>query len=188
MRNDLEIILASGSPRRKELLEKTGIEFQVKVSPAEEIHDSTLGMAGLCETNARLKAEAVAKENPEAAVIGSDTLVFVDDMALGKPKDMEEARGMIRRLSGRSHKVCTGVCIAGPAEKVLTFHQATEVVFKKLNEETITSYLEKTQPLDKAGAYGIQDHGEMIVEGIVGDFDNVMGLPVKRLLEELEQL
>lgn len=182
----MRLILASGSPRRRELLEKAGLDFEVIPSPAEEIHDASLGMAGLCEENARLKAAAVAVHHPEAVVIGADTLVFLAGEPLGKPRDMVEAAGMLRRLSGKAHQVCTGVCIAGPGDASRKLHAVTEVVFRELDEETITTYLAKTSPLDKAGAYGIQDHGEMIVEMIAGAFDNVMGFPVAQVLDVLE--
>ncbi len=184
----MRLILASGSPRRRELLEKAGLDFEVIPSPAEEIHDASLGMSGLCEENARLKAAAVAVYHPEAVVIGADTLVFLDGQPLGKPKDMAEAVGMLRRLSGRSHQVCTGVCIAGPGKSVRALHAVTEVVFRRLDEDTVQAYLAMTSPLDKAGAYGIQDHGEMIVERIEGAFDNVMGLPVDQVLFALQEI
>lgn len=184
----MRLILASGSPRRRELLEAAGLDFEVIPSPAEEIHDASLGMAGLCEENARLKAAAVAALHPDAVVIGADTLVFLEDEPLGKPKDMAEAADMLRRLSGYVHDVCTGVCIAGPGGSLRVLHEVTEVVFRELDEETIQAYLAKTNPLDKAGAYGIQDHGEMIVERIVGAFDNVMGLPVDAVLDALAKM
>ena len=184
----MRLILASGSPRRRELLEAAGVHFEVIPSPAEEIHDASLGMAGLCEGNARLKAAAVATHHPEAVVIGADTLVFLDGEPLGKPKDMGEAAAMLGKLSGKSHQVCTGVCIVGPGESLRLLHEVTEVVFRELDAETIAGYLEKTSPLDKAGAYGIQDHGEMIVERIEGAFDNVMGFPVARVLAALEEI
>ncbi len=184
----MKLILASGSPRRKELLEKLGVDFSVVVSTAEEIHDSSLGMAGLCEENARLKATAVAVNHPDCAVIGADTLVFLEGEPMGKPKNLEEAAAMLRRLSGRKHQVCTGVCIAGPGERVVVLHDVTDVHFRELNEPTISGYLEKTNPLDKAGGYGIQDHGEMIVEGIEGAFDNVMGLPLEKLGAALKEI
>lgn len=182
----MKLILASGSPRRRELLANAGLDFEVIPSPAEELHDPTMGMAELCEENARLKASAVAIHHPDAVVIGADTLVFLDREPLGKPKDMAEAEGMLRRLSGKMNQVCTGVCIIGPDEKVTCLHAVTDVFFRELDDETLSTYLSKTQPLDKAGAYGIQDHGEMIIERIEGSFDNVMGLPVEQVLKVLE--
>lgn len=184
----MRVILASGSPRRRELLAAAGLEFEVIPSPAEEIHDATLGMAGLCEENARLKAAAVAVHHPEAVVIGADTLVFLEGEPLGKPKDLEEAAAMLRKLSGYVHDVCTGVCIAGPGGDVRMLHVVTEVVFRKLSEDAIAGYLAKTSPLDKAGAYGIQDHGGMIVERIMGSYENVMGLPVDEVLDVLFEM
>lgn len=180
----MRVILASTSPRRRELLAAAGLPFEVIASPAEEIHDAAMTPEALCETNARLKAEAVAKDHPDAVVIGADTLVFIDSTPLGKPSDLAEAREMLRRLSERTHEVCTGVCViaGGIAE---CFHQITRVRFRKLEEETITRYHAMCDPLDKAGAYGIQDSGDMIVEGIEGDYDNVMGLPVAAVLEAL---
>jgi len=180
----MQIVLASGSPRRRELLEEAGLEFEVKPSPADEIHDASMAPAELCEENAKLKARAVVV--PGAAVIGADTLVFIDDEPLGKPKDLAEARGMLARLSGREHTVCTGVCVVAPDGSPDCFHELTKVRFRDLGEDVIDAYLEKVNPLDKAGSYGIQEHGEMLVEGIEGSFDNVMGLPVKLVLERLK--
>jgi len=182
----MKIILASGSPRRRELLEREGVDFEVVVSPAEEIHDRELGMRGLCEENAFLKARAVADHFPEAVVIGADTLVFLDGEPLGKPKSMEHAREMLGSLSGRVHEVCTGVCVIIPRGETRRLSCVTGVRFRKLPEEVIDEYLSVTSPLDKAGGYGIQDHGEMIVEGIEGAYDNVMGLPVGAVMEVLE--
>ncbi len=183
----MRIILASGSPRRRELLAAAGVKFEVIPSPAEEIHDASMGMAELCEENARLKAAAVAIHHRDALVIGADTLVFLDGEPLGKPKDMAEAESMLRRLSGRTNQVCTGVCIMGPGQKVTSLHCVTDVFFHELDDETLFAYLAKTQPLDKAGAYGIQDCGEMIIERIEGAYDNVMGLPVAQVLMTLEE-
>lgn len=179
----MKIVLASGSPRRRELLEHAGLEFEVRPSPAEELHDASLTPAELCERNAELKARAVPA--PDAAVIGADTLVYVDDEPLGKPADLEEARRMLRRLAGREHVVCTGVCVVGPDGRAERFHEITRVRFREFGDEVIEAYFAKAQPLDKAGAYGIQEHGEMLVEGIEGAFDNVMGLPVARVLAAL---
>jgi len=178
------IILASGSPRRRELLADAGVDFEVIVSPAEEIHDASMDPAALCEENARLKAMAVAAEHPDGVVIGADTLVFIDGQPLGKPKSMDEARAMLGRLAGREHFVCTGVCVVtdGRAE---CFHDLTTVRFLPLDEAAISRYFERVNPLDKAGAYGIQEHGGMLVAGIDGEFDNVMGLPVGKVLAAL---
>ena len=181
----MPIVLASSSPRRRELLERAGLDFEVVPSPAEEVHDASMKPAALCELNATLKAESVARLRPDATVIGSDTLVFIDDFPLGKPADMEEAREMLRRLAGRSHQVCTGVCVIAPGGGKQVFHDLTEVDFLPLDDEAIDGYFARVNPLDKAGAYGIQEHGERIIAGIRGNFDNVMGLPVAMVLRAL---
>lgn len=156
------------------------------VSPAEEIHDASIPLAVLCEQNAELKAQAVAATYPEATVIGADTLVWIDGEPLGKPRDINEAREMLRKLSGRDHTVCTGVCVIESNDRIKRFHDLTTVRFHLLDDALLEAYLAKTNPLDKAGAYGIQDHGEMIVAGIEGSFDNVMGLPVAKVLAALQ--
>lgn len=159
--------------------------FEVVASPAEEIHDETMDPERLCEANAVLKAAAVAVERPEDIVIGSDTLVFIEQNALGKPKDMDDARAMLRRLSGKTHRVCTGVCVIFPGGRREVFHDLTEVVFKELTNEVIDAYFAVANPLDKAGAYGIQEHGDLLVAEIRGSFENVMGLPVEKLVAKL---
>lgn len=181
----MPIILASSSPRRSELLAAAGVDFEVLTSPAEEIHDATMRPESLCEHNAVLKASAVAETRPDAHVIGADTLVFIDGIPLGKPADMDQAREMLRRLSGRVHQVCTGVCIVHPGGEKDVFHDLTEVTFRDLDEEAIHVYFSKVNPLDKAGAYGIQEHGDLIVSGIRGSFENVMGLPVEKVVAAL---
>lgn len=181
----MPIVLASSSPRRRELLERAGVVFEVVASPAEEIHDAMMMPERLCEHNAELKASAVAAFRPDATVIGSDTLVFIDEMPLGKPVDLDEARAMLRRLSGRTHRVCTGVCIIFPGGRKNVFHETTEVTFLALDDAAIHGYFALVNPLDKAGAYGIQEYGERIVSEIRGSFENVMGLPVDRVVSEL---
>ena len=183
----MRVVLASSSPRRSELLRRAGIEFEIQHSPAEELHDASMVPELLCEHNAVLKARAVAEMRPDAAVIGSDTLVFIDGEPLGKPADMDEARRMLRRLSGRVHQVCTGVCVIFPGGVQRVFHETTEVRFRPLDDGQIDAYFQRVNPLDKAGAYGIQEHGERIVESISGGFDNVMGLPVGQLVTILRQ-
>lgn len=159
--------------------------FEVVASPAEEIHDPTMKPDALCEHNATLKAAAIAALRPDATVIGSDTLVFIDDMPLGKPVDLDDARSMLRRLSARTHRVCTGVCVIDPGGEMNVFHDTTEVTFLALDEATIDQYLSLVNPLDKAGAYGIQESGDLIVAGITGSFENVMGLPVEKVVAAL---
>lgn len=181
----MPIVLASASPRRRELLAAAEITFQVIPSPAEEVHDASMAPAVLCELNARLKAEAVAADRPDATVIGADTLVFIDDRPLGKPADLSEARTMLRLLSGRSHQVCTGVCVIRPGGGTSTFHDLTEVTFRDLDDGAIDTYLAVANPLDKAGAYGIQESGDLIISGINGNYDNVMGLPVAMVVAAL---
>ncbi|MGA0854039.1 MAG: Maf family protein [Luteolibacter sp.] len=181
----MPIVLASSSPRRKELLARAGIDFEVIPSPAEEVHDASLSPATLCELNATLKAEAVATMRPEAIVIGSDTLVFIDNEPLGKPADLDAARVMLARLAGRTHQVRTGVCVIFPSGTRKVFHETTDVRFHPLDADAIDNYLSRINPLDKAGAYGIQEHGELIVEGIDGSFENVMGLPLEQVLAVL---
>lgn len=179
------LILASSSPRRRQLLADAGLDFITVPSPAEELHDASIPPGELCELNAALKARAVAVGRPTDTVIGADTLVFLDDEPLGKPTDLDEARWMLRRLAGRVHAVRTGVCVIHPDGSEVRFHETTEVRFRPLADEEIEQYLGITKPLDKAGAYGIQDRGDLIVESIVGAFDNVMGLPVAALLRAL---
>ena len=181
----MKIILASGSPRRKELLARLGVDFSVIVSPAEEIDDVSLGIIGLCTENARLKCAAVACDFPECIVIGADTLVFLDGIPFGKPKSLEEAAGMLRSLSGREHQVCTGVYIAGPGSQSITLYDISNVTFHQLDEATIAEYHSKMNPLDKAGAYGIQNYQEMIVQQIDGSVENVMGFPIHLIRDAL---
>jgi len=182
--SERNLVLASASPRRRELLGEAGFAFEVVVSPANEEHDPGIPLAELCERNAEAKAAAVAEIRPEAMVLGADTLVWVDGDPLGKPRDMAEAHAMLRRLSGRAHTVCTGVCVIGGGRRE-RFHETTEVVFRDLDDETIARYLRRVDPLDKAGAYAVQEHGSMIVAEVRGDFSNVVGLPVARVAEVL---
>jgi septum formation protein len=183
----MPIILASASPRRRELLERAGVIFEIMHSPADEIHDASIPPEELCETNAALKAEAVAAIRPDATVIGADTLVFIDGEPLGKPADLDEARAMLRRLAGRVHKVCTGVCVIFPDGRRELFHDTTEVTFRPLDDAAIEGYLTVANPLDKAGAYGIQESSERIIAGISGSYENVMGLPVGMVMDALSR-
>jgi septum formation protein len=184
----MKIILASSSPRRQQLLAEAGVTFEVHVSEAEEIHDASIPLDELCEKNAELKAAAVAEYYQRDVVIGADTLVWIDGIPLGKPKTMTEARQMLRLLSGRSHTVCTGLCVVDPDGRHHLLHDLTEVHFRELNDDVLEEYFSKVNPLDKAGAYGIQEHGDLIISGITGAFDNVMGLPTVALLAKLREI
>ncbi len=180
------LILASQSPRRRELMERAGLAFRVVVRDTEELCDASLAPEELCARNAAAKAEAVAAEFPQDTVIGADTLVFIDNCPLGKPADLAEARAMLDRLQGREHCVCTAVALILPGGERRDFVERTAVRFRPLDEAAISRYLDAVHVLDKAGAYAIQEQGEMIVEGIAGDLDNVIGLPITRLLAVLD--
>lgn len=179
------LILASSSPRRIELLQQAGVLVEVIPSPVEELHDTALDYRHLCEVNAGRKARDVASRHPGAWVIGADTLVCLDGRPLGKPADRAEARTMLQILSGRVNQVCTGVCLIDPAGREHVFHEVTEVEFRALSNDVIDDYMAKVHTLDKAGAYAAQEHGDQIIAEIRGDFSNVVGLPVKKLLEYL---
>lgn len=176
------LILASQSPRRRELLAAAGVEFSIIVRDTEELKNAPMTPQELCLHNARAKAEAVFREYPDSTVIGADTLVFLDGRPLGKPQDEEEARSMLRMLSARTHHVCTAVSIQSPLG-VKDIAVLTEVTFRTLEEEDIRRYMELVDVMDKAGSYAFQEHGEMIISSVRGDTDNVIGLPVTDVLE-----
>ena len=181
-----KFILASSSPRRLELLRSLGLEFEVIASKTEELHDESVDRRRLCELNAERKALEVSERFPDAVVLGADTLVTVDTKLYGKPADLEMAKSTLRELSGRTHEVVTGLCLVNFAAGTRsTLHDVTQVTFKQLPESVIENYVSSVAVLDKAGAYGIQERGEMLVEKIEGSFSNVVGLPVERLSQEL---
>ena len=181
-----QLILASQSPRRVELLREAGFIFRVQVPDVEEAHDATLTPAELTLENARRKAIRIAGENPGAIVLGADTLVYVDGDPLAKPTDMDEARTMLRRLSGRWHEVCTGVVVAaGPDLVLAAVPVITRVLFRPLDETAISAYHLRCNPLDKAGGYGIQDAPDIILDHIEGSWSNVVGLPIEQVTEVL---
>ena len=176
------IILASQSPRRRELLERMGIrDFLVRPAAGEEVMTPGQAPDRLVEGLSRQKADEVAASaGPEDLIIAADTVVAIDGQVLGKPRSRAEAVDMLTRLSGRAHTVYTGVTVRRGAE-ALTEHEQTAVRFRPLTAEEIAAYVATGEPMDKAGAYGIQQLGSLLVEGIQGDFFNVMGLPVCRL-------
>jgi septum formation protein len=183
------LILASTSPRRAELLRQLKLEFKVVPSDATEICDGQLSPLELCQLNAHRKARAVAKNIPDAFVLGADTLVFLGQEIFGKPRNLDEAKQMLAKLQGRAHQVVTGVSLIHlRAHRERLFAASTSVTFLPLTAEQINDYLDKINPLDKAGAYAIQENGDKIVAGISGSYSNVVGLPVEKLQEELKSL
>jgi len=185
----MNLVLASGSPRRKELLGNMGFSgFTVLKPDFDEDAVTAPDPGGLVEALSAGKAEAAAREvsDPEALLLAADTVVVLDGAVLGKPRDEADAFRMLSALSGRTHRVYTGVTLRRGGE-VLTGHEVSEVTFRSLTEEEIRNYIATKEPMDKAGAYGIQGFGALLVEGIRGDYFNVMGLPVCRLGTMLKQ-
>lgn len=194
------IILASASPRRRELLSQIGISFEVIKSTCEEKINSSNPREVVCDLSRQKALDVWKKVNRERTqknnlgdniiVIGADTIVLLEEEILGKPKDKEDAFKMLKRLSGRTHEVYTGVTFCYREEdedKTHTFYECTEVEFYPMNSQEITAYVESNDPMDKAGAYGIQGKCAAYIRGIRGDYNNVVGLPVSRLYQELKE-
>lgn len=179
-----KIILASASPRRKELMELAGYDFEVICADIVEVVPEEAMPQEVVMSLALQKAQAVAAEHKEAVVIGSDTVVALDGKILGKPHSEQEACEMLRSLSGRTHKVFTGVAIVCGG-KVKNFFDETDVEFYSLGDDEIKKYVATGEPTDKAGAYGIQGKGSVLVKKINGDFFSVMGLPIAKLYREM---
>lgn len=178
------VILASNSPRRRELMARMDIPFTAKGVQTEEFLDTSLPLGKAIEQIARQKALAVREFFQDDVIIGADTIVCIDGEVLGKPRDEQQAFEMLKRLSGRTHQVITGVAVLYPREEI-TFYQTTDVTFYQLSDEEIRAYAATNEPLDKAGAYGIQGKGAFLVEKIAGDYYNVMGLPMAHLYRVL---
>ena len=182
-------ILASASPRRKELLAEIIPEFKVIPSSAEEIKFHQDGPVSLISENAHIKAKDISCKHPESLVLGADTLVFLNSKPYGKPESKAEAAEMLKELSGRVHTVATGVSLILENEGIeQTFADETRVIFKKLSDQTIEDYFRYVDPTDKAGAYAIQTRSEMIIEKWEGSISNVIGLPLEKLEEKLNSL
>jgi len=185
----MSIVLASASPRRRELLAMLGVEnFKIIPAVGEEIIDTGMTPDGIVCSLSRQKAEEVSKFcKMTDVIIAADTVVVLDGEIMGKPVDKAEAFQMLARLSGRTHRVFTGVTVI-LGENVITEYECTRVNFRVLTEREITAYIETGEPMDKAGSYGAQGIGSLFVEGIEGDFFNVMGLPLCRLSKMLKKL
>jgi len=184
-----QIILASASPRRKELLELLKIPFQIHPSDVEEKVEEDILPYELAEQLSLIKAKDVAAQYQEGIVIGADTIVVLDDQILGKPSGEKEAFEMLSKLQGRQHEVFSGVTlIDAKTGKTLTSHQKTTVFMQPLSKAEIESYIRTKEPLDKAGSYGIQGIGSLFIERIEGDYFNVVGLPLSLLHSLLKEL
>ena len=187
-----DFILASASPRRRELMELMGIDFEVLISDADESSvPKDLPIQLYVQELALLKATAIAKyvlQNKKAHIIAADTVVTLDGKILGKPKNKADAINMLTELSGKTHEVYTGICVMRMSDaKSVCKAVCTRVSFKELTSEKIEAYVKTKEPMDKAGAYGIQGKGSMLIDGIEGDYFNVVGLPVAALSELLEE-
>ena len=181
-----KIVLASGSPRRQELLRRIGVtEFDIRVPDTEETYPAGLSPQETVAYISREKSDAPAALcTPEELIITADTMVFLDDAQLGKPADEADALRMLTALQDRSHTVCTGVTVRRGSE-ILTESETTRVYFRPADQAELLSYIATGEPMDKAGAYGVQGKGALLVERLDGDFFNVMGLPVLRLSQML---
>ena len=183
-----KIVLASGSPRRQELLQRIGItDFDIRVPQTEETYPAGLSPRETVEYISREKSDAAAALcTPEEIIITADTMVFLDGRRLGKPRDEADALRMLSALQGRHHTVCTGVTVR-QGERLLTRAQSTQVWFREAATEELKHYIRSGESMDKAGAYGVQGLGALLVERIDGDFFNVMGLPVLLLSRMLAE-
>lgn len=183
----MKLILASGSPRRRELMNMITDDFIVAVTDADELLPDDIGAFEAAEFLAEKKARAAAVSYPDDIVIGCDTIVVLGESVLGKPEDREDAAFMLRALSGRTHKVITGTAIVCRGI-VTSFSEVTDVTFYPLSDEEIETYLDTGEPFDKAGAYGIQGKGCLLVKEIKGDYFSVVGMPVARLKRKLDEI
>jgi len=184
----VKIILASASPRRQELLRKAGIPFEVHPAEVDEMLPSDEQPGASVMRLAELKASAVARQYSGMLVLGADTLVVLDGKTLGKPADLADAHRMLQELSGRTHEVLTGVSLVQDGQPADTWCCRTLVTFNTLDAEQIDAYFQLVNPLDKAGAYAIQEHGSLLVESIQGLLSNVIGLPVEEVVQKLQEL
>jgi septum formation protein len=182
------LVLASASPRRRELLQQLGIPFEVVVADVTEHEDPETDPRVMVAHNAALKADWVASRHPDAVVLGADTTVFLDGRAINKPRDLDESRAMLRRLSGREHTVFTGVAVRRVSSGLrIDKGVSSEVSFKPFGDAVIEDYIRLVNTLDKAGAYSIQDQTDMIIAGHRGSFSNIMGLPMEATKQILTQ-
>lgn len=182
------IVLASQSPRRAHLLRMLGFQFDVVPADIDETYHHHESGPVHAERLAKEKAEFIARSRPDAIVIGSDTVVVIDDDVLGKPKTKDEAVQMLMRLQGRTHYVATGIAVAAPGHQLAHDIETVDVRFREFDRARAEAYVDTGEPMDKAGAYGIQGFGAALVECVRGDYFAVMGLPLQRMIRMLESL
>ena len=187
LRIERKLILASASPSRRMLLEQAGLDFEVVVSGVDETVPPDYTPAQTVEALARRKGEAVQALRPEAPIIAADSVVSIDGLILGKPKDDEAAKATLRRLSGRTHQLVTGVCLLAEGKRYV-FHHVPQVTFYPFTEEEIAEYVALGESRGRAGAYGIEGIGVVLVQSIQGDYPNIVGLPVAETIRRLHKL
>ncbi len=186
MESNPKLVLASGSPRRSDLLQEAGFHFEVVKPLVEEIEDDAIPIRELTALNARLKADAVAAAHHGSVVLAADTLVLLGEKVFGKPSSRDEASRMLGELNGQAHQVFTAVTlIHQESGRIHSLTVATDVIFKQLTREEMAAYHKKIDPMDKAGAYAAQDHGALIIDRISGSMTNVIGLPMDEVTEAL---
>jgi septum formation protein len=179
------LVLASQSPRRRALLRRLGFKFEVVPAQIEELESTHLSLRELTIANATRKGRSVQRQRSEAIVLAADTLISLDGEVIGKPRDLDDARLVLRRLSGRVHEVRTSVFVGASGQQPAIFSEISRVRFRNLDAPAITDYLAKINPLDKAGAYAVQGAGREIIASLEGSFTNVVGLPMERTIEVL---
>ena len=186
------LILASESPRRRELLGTLGIPFEIRSAKVEELEqaEDACSVSLLPQKNACLKAQAVAGAYPDAVVLGADTAIVFENQLIGKPRDLEDAHRILEMFSGKTHQVITGIALTreGNFPFLRQWSEVSQVTFKTLTPEIIDEYIKKVHVLDKAGAYAIQECGDMIIADFTGELNNIIGLPLLRLEEELRKI
>ena len=187
LRIDRKVVLASASPSRKMLLEQAGVDFEVVVSGVDETVPPEFTPAQTVETLAQRKGEAVLALRPEMPIIAADSVVSIDGLILGKPADDQAAKATLRRLSGRTHQLITGVCLLAGGKREV-FHMSTQLTFYPLTEAEIDEYVAMGESRGRAGAYGIEGIGVVLVQSIQGDYPNIVGLPVAETLRRLGKL
>ena len=186
----MKFILASKSPRRKEILNKLNLKFRVIPSKLDESSiDTTINPIDYCMQLAELKAADISLQYSNDTIIGADTIVVIKNTILNKPKNFKEAFSMLKKLSGNTHQVMTGVSIQNKALRIkFTFYDKTDVTFYKLTDNEITKYIKKYNPIDKSGSYGIQDGSAIFVKKIIGSYDNIVGFPISKFYHFLKEL